>query len=133
MQKLAALGAVLALLDAAGQAHAACGSSSPLVHQISYFQCVDNSEVAAFAYQASNAAVNTGTEKIACESVGLGSCISGGAMGDWQVQIQSDWGNGGIVGCPAGPPPQRVILTVQCNDGKGVVVSLSGASLDFGY
>jgi len=106
-------------------AHAACGGSVPMFHGLdSYFIC-DNARgpVSAFAYQVAGPTVhNTGTEIIARD------------LGPGQVQISTDWGNPGIVGCPQlGTGNTRVLIVLQDNQGKGVLLSLSGADPGLGY
>jgi hypothetical protein len=106
--------------------YAACAFSVPMFHGLdSYFACADTGPVAGFAYQLTNpTGVNTGVEDI----------VSEGVLGDGRVQISTDWGTGGIVGCPISPAgPQRIVIAVQGNDGKGLFVSLSGANPDLGY
>jgi hypothetical protein len=119
---------VLAILGAialpASEAYAACVPSTPMFHGYgSYFACDESrGPVSAFAYQVSApTAVNTGTEIITrTQDVG-------------QVLISTDWANGGILGCPANPNPARVMIVVQDSMGKGILLSLSGASADLGY
>ena len=107
------------------QAEALCPGSVPMVHAYgSYFACATaQGPVSAFAYQVSNPiAVNTGVEIIAAD------------FGPDAVQISTDWGNGGILGCPvAQAGNQRIVILVQALDGNGLIVSLSGASPDIGY
>jgi hypothetical protein len=118
---------VLAILGAialpASEAYAACVPSTPMFHGYgSYFACDESrGPVSAFSYQVSApTTVNTGTEVITrTQDVG-------------QVLISTDWANGGIVGCPAGTPA-RVMIVVQDSQGKGILLSLSGASADLGY
>jgi len=121
---LALLG-VMVLVDPS--AYAACGPPTPMLHAFdSYFAC-DNSRgpVSAFAYLVSGPnATNTGPVTIARD------------LGAGQIQINTDWSIGGVVGCPVdGSGPHRVMIVVQANDGTGLVASISGAStqLAFGY
>lgn len=127
-KKLVVILMICATLVVGREAYAACGPSTPMIHQNSYLQCADGKEVAGFAYQLSApTAANTGTENIICEETGSGSCLSGGTFGDNKVTVETDWGNTGIVGCPVvGGIPQRVVVELQCNDGTGLVLSLSG-------
>lgn len=118
---------VLAILGAialpASQLHAACPASTPMFHGYGSYLACDNSKTAisAFAYQVSApATTNTGTEIIT-----RNQDVN-------QVLIDTDWAQGGIVGCPAGNPA-RVMIVVQANDGTGALLSLSGASPDLGY
>jgi predicted RecA/RadA family phage recombinase len=119
------IGIALCLSFAPG-AYAACAASVPMFHGIgSYFECADTGPVAGFSYPIANPiGVNTGTEDIVRE----------GVPGDGRVEISTDWGNGGIIGCPVSPAgSQRIVIAVQGNDGKGLFVSLSGANPDLGY
>jgi hypothetical protein len=105
---------------------AACGASVPVFHAYdSYFACPDTGPVAGIAYQLSYpAGVNSGSEDI----------VSEGVSGDGQVQIATDWGNAGFIGCPAYlGGPQRIVIAVQGTERKGLFVSLSGANPDLGY
>jgi hypothetical protein len=110
----------------------------------SSFRCADVGQVAALAYQLTNAsAVNTATSDIACESVGngtLGSCRSGGRVGDQVITIEGDWGRTSVMGCPitggaglAVVGPRRVVILLQGSNGQGVVASLSGTGAGIGY
>jgi len=107
------------------QADAFCPGSVPMYHGLdSYFACANShGPVSAFAYQMSNPiAVNTGTEIIATD------------FAPDAVQIGTDWGNSGIVGCPVTPAGnQRLVVLVQANDGAGLIVSISGADPNLGY
>jgi len=128
MKRVFVVLAVLGVMALPGSvAYARCGSTVPMIHGFGgYFAC-DNSRgpVSAFAYQLSNpTANNTGTE------------IIGRSFGTGQVDIQTDWGNANIVGCPQiGGANTRVMIVVQANDGTGILASISGASgaLAFGY
>lgn len=122
---LVLIGVALCLAFAPG-VEAACSASVPVYHAYdSYFVCADTGPVAGFAYQLANpTGANSGSEDIVAE----------GVAGDGRVQIQTDWLNGGFVGCPALPGAnQRIVIAVQGNDGKGLFVSLSGANPDVGY
>jgi len=116
---------VIGLASWTSQAVAYCPVSVPMYHGFdSYFACANaQGPVSAFAYQVSNPiSVNTGFEIIATN------------LGPNAVQISTDWANGGIVGCPVTPAGnQRVVILVQANDGKGLIVSLSGANPSLGY
>lgn len=120
---------VLAILGAialpASKAYAApCPNSLPMFHGYgSYFACDESrGPISAFSYSVSApTTVNTGTEIITrTQDVG-------------QVLISTDWGNSLILGCPANPNPTRVMIVVQDSQGKGVLMSISGASPDLGY
>ncbi len=121
--------AVLALSAAAllapGAYAAPCGESVPMFHGLDSYLACDNSRgpVTAFAYQVANpTAINTGTEPISLE------------LGPSVVQISTDWGNGGIAGCPRiSGVNTRVVISVQANDGTGALLSLSGADPGIGY
>ena len=108
-------------LGLASGVHASCaGASVPVFHALdSYFVCADSGPVAGFAYQLTNPiGTHSGPEDIVRE----------GALGDGRVEINTDWGNPGIVGCPVSPAGrQRIVIAVQGNDGRGLFVSLSGA------
>jgi hypothetical protein len=55
-------------------------------------------------------------------------------VGDSAVTIETDWSTPGVAGCPVDATgPKRIVISVQCSDGTGVLISLSGASPDFGY
>ncbi len=113
-------------LAIASRAEATCGAITGVVHGLgSYFQCADSGPVAGFSYQLTNPlGVNSDGQDILDE----------GALGDGQVQSAFDWSSGGFVGCPvtlAGP--QRIAIVVEGNDGKGLIVSLSGADPNVGY
>ena len=119
---------VLAILGAialpASKAFAACVPSTPMFHGYGSFFACDESRgpVSAFAYQVSApTTVTTGTEIITR------------TQAPGEVLISTDWANGGILGCPANPNPARVMIVVQDSMGKGVMLSLSGASPDLGY
>src|SRR5882672_3508207 len=119
---------VLAILGAialpASEVYAFCNFSVPMFHGYGSYLACDSSRgpVSAFAYQVSApTTVTTGTEIISRET----SLTS--------AEISTDWGNGGIVGCPVTTAPARVMVVVQDSMGKGVLLSLSGANSDFGY
>jgi len=122
---LVALAILAAIALPASEVYAVgCAFSVPMFHGYGSYLACDSSRgpVAAFAYQVSApTTVNTGTEIISRET----SLTS--------VEISTDWGNGGINGCPVGAAPARVMVVVQDSKGQGVLLSLSGASLDFGY
>ncbi len=108
-----------------------CGTPIFMQHQVSNFVCKDATEVAALAWQINNAANNSGTENIACEAAGRDNCLQGGTAGDGVVVIDFDWVNPGIAGCPqiAGVN-NRVVVVVQADDGRGVMASIGGTSVD---
>lgn len=105
-------------------ARASCCCSTPVFHAFdSYFACTDATPVAAFSWQVTNPIlVSTDSKDIAREHV----------LGPGTIQMGFDWGDSGFLGCPAFPP-SRIAIVVQANDGKGLIVSLSGASPDLGY
>ena len=119
---LAILGAIA--LPASEVYAVGCAFSVPMFHGYGSYLACDSTRgpVSAYAYSAgSPLTVNTGTEIISRET----SLTS--------TEISTDWGNGNINGCPVGAAPSRVIIVVQDSVGKGVLLSLSGASSDFGY
>jgi hypothetical protein len=119
------IGVALCLAFAPG-VEAACAGSVPVFHAYdSYFACPDTGPVAGIAYLLSYpAGVNSGSEDI----------VSEGVSGDGQVQIATDWGNAGFIGCPAYlTGPQRIVIAVQGTDRRGLFVSLSGANPDLDY
>lgn len=119
---LAILGAIA--LPASKVYAVGCAFSVPMFHGYGSYLACDSSRgpVSAYAYQVSApTTVNTGTEIISRET----SLTS--------AEISTDWGNGGINGCPVTTAPARVMVVVQDSQGKGVLLSLSGASPDFGY
>jgi len=122
--------AVLVILGAialpASVVYASCppGVSVPMFHGYGSYLVCDNSRgpLSAFAYQVSApTTVNTGTEIIARDT---GASV---------VEISTDWGNSGIVGCPLTTQLNRVVIVVQATDGQGALISLSGANNDLGY
>ena len=117
--------------------YAACGGSTPMNDQSAFELCKDNSPVAAFAWQNSSpTTVTTDVFKIACEAFDGAACFgTTGVMGDGIIDIETDWGNSGILGCPvAGTTINRVTVSIQGNDGNGALISVSGNDdIDFGY
>jgi len=110
---------------------APCGVPIFMQHQVSNFVCADATEVAALAWQINNPANHSGTENIACEEVGVNGCNQGGVAGDGVVVIDFDWANPGIAGCPqVGTTNNRVVVLVQADDGRGVLASIGGTSVD---
>jgi len=105
-------------------ARASCCCSTPVYHAFdSYFACTDATPVAAFSWQVTNPIlVSSDSKDIAREQV----------FGPGTTQILFDWSDEGFLGCPAFPP-KRIAIVVQANDGKGLIVSLSGSSTDYGY
>ena len=98
---LVLIGVALCLAFAPG-AEAACAASVPVFHAFdSYFVCADTGPVAGIAYQLNYpAGVHSGSEDI----------VSEGVPGDGHVQIATDWGNAGFIGCPAYlGAPQRIV------------------------
>ncbi len=136
MRRIVAVVMILgaAALGAPG-AYAACGGSTPMFHSSTFFQCADTTPVAAYAWQLSApATTNTGTLKIACEAFNGDTCLGNvGTLGDGAVDIETDWANTGINGCPLTPTPTRVAIAVQDASGNGLIVSISGATNEFGY
>lgn len=122
---------VMAILGAialpASEAYAVCAVSVPTQHGYGGYLACDNSKglVSAFAYQASApTTVNTGPMVLVNNDLGPGS-----------VQVNFDWANDPLVlGCPqTASGNNRIMIVVQAADGKGALLSLSGASPDLGY
>src|SRR5882724_1962031 len=112
---------------AAPRLYAACGGSTPMNASSALEVCLDNTPVAAFAWQNSNpTGTNSDVFKIACEAFDGSSCLgTTGVMGDSFVDIETDWANTGIVGCPVvAGTPNRVTVAIQGNDGQGVLLSV---------
>lgn len=121
---------------ASAQSSNPCPYSVPMFHGLdSYFQCADALPVAALAYQISAPdSVNTGTADIICDTIGGVNCSDLSGLGDGMIQVQTDWGNPGISGCPYPVSgPQRIVIVVQGTDGRGLIASLSGADYNIGY
>ena len=112
-----------------------CGGSVPMFHGLdSYFACADALPTSALGYMiAAPEVANTGTADIICETSTSFDCTNSAGLGDGNVRVQTDWGNPGISGCPLQPGPQRIAIVVQASDGKGLVLSLSGADPRIGY
>jgi hypothetical protein len=131
--------ALLIALATPRDAHTACSSPTPMFHGFdSYIQCADGWPITSFAWQVSDPAINTGTLGITCRTLGenSGACVSpiSGEVGDGRVTVETDWSTPGVNGCPVNATgPGRVALSIQCADGTGVVISLSGANPNFGY
>lgn len=117
--------------------YAACGGSTPMNDTSAAELCQDNAPVAAFAWQNSSpTTVTTDTFKIACEAFDGSACLGTvGVMGDGIIDIETDWANTGILGCPVvGTTINRVTVSIQGNDGQGALISVSGNDdVDFGY
>lgn len=138
-----ALGGIVAL--SGSQVQAACGSPFPMQNFTdSTFICSDNvngltSPVSAYAWQLGAAATtNTGPLKIACEkvdpSVNCTAAPSNNGPADNHVTIETDWSTPGVVGCPVDTAgAHRVVISIQCDDGKNVLFSLAGSDPNFGY
>lgn len=133
---VALLAATAAIGAASAQTGSPCPFSLPMFHGLdSYFQCADALSVAALAYQISAPdSVTSGTLDIICDTVGTIDCSDLSGLGDGTIQVQMDWGNPGVSGCPFPVPgPPRLAIVVQGTDGNGLVVSLSGADPAIGY
>jgi len=96
--------------------------------------CPDGKPAIGYAYQPGAATpTNTGNLDIICEAdTGVAPCNTmpgTNVLGDGKVAISTDWGNGGIVGCPNG----RVMIELQCSDGTGALLSLEGRCSSLGY
>ncbi len=126
---LASIFIVVAVLSGA-PVYASCGPPTALGHlNDSYFICGDSGPIVAYAYELDAPSVGTGPIKISCSAFDGVLCTgSSGVVGDNKVTIESDWSNVGISGCPVDPSTggKRVMLVVQCADGQGLMVSLSG-------
>lgn len=117
-----------------------CGFSVPVGNAFSTYvsDCPDGKPVAAYAYAWDNAAINSGLVDIACEALGGsgGACVQAltppNISGDNNVTIETNWATPGFNGCIATPSAHRMIIVLQCNDGSGVKMSMSGNSA-FGY
>lgn len=122
---------------AAPRLYAACGASTPMNDTSAAEICLDNAPVAAFAWQNSSpTTVTTDTFKIACEAFDGSTCLGTvGVMGDSIIDIETDWANNGILGCPVvAGTANRVTISIQGNDGNGALISVSGNDdIDFGY
>jgi hypothetical protein len=110
----------------------------PVFHGFdSHFVCADGSPVAAFAYQLTNPlGTQTGTVDLICESTDTGACPypSAGVAGDERAVVAFDWASPGVSGNPITPAgPHRIAILAQAVDGRGLIVSLSGANRDYGY
>jgi len=111
-----------------------CGQPTLLGHGFgAYFVCDDSRIVGAYAYQLSSPLlVSTGFQKIYCTAPDGVNCF--GNSGPGQVTIESDWSNPAIAACPVDASGgHRIIIAVQCSDGKGLLVSLSGADSSINY
>lgn len=97
-------------------------------------RCLDGRPLAAYAYQPGAAIpTNTGNVDIACEAdLGMPPCVTmpgTNRIGDSRVGIGAYWSTPGINGCPTG----RVYISLQCNDGRGALLSISGGCSPLGY
>ncbi|HEX9426386.1 MAG TPA: PKD domain-containing protein, partial [Candidatus Polarisedimenticolia bacterium] len=127
-----ALAALLPITTAAG-----CDFSVPLLNS-SFFECPDRPRVAAYAYVLGAAAeANSGTSDIVCEAFNGVTCYGAtGVAGDGVADIEADWGNPGMVGCPYASgtdSPRRIVLVAVGSDGSGLVLSMSGLTAEFQY
>jgi hypothetical protein len=137
MRKVLVFAAVCAIAGVLGSpSRASCGQPTPMTNFNGYpiINCPDGKPATAYAYQpGANPATNTGTLDIVCEADGVGDqCYTmpgSNAPGDGIVGIGTDWILSGIQGCPTG----RVFVNVQCNDGSGVLLSISGGCSALGY
>jgi hypothetical protein len=114
-----------------------CGRSVPMFHGYGgYFECSDIRPAAAFAYQISAPEyTNTAAVDILCDTYSaFPRCSDPRWLNDGRIEVSTDWGNPGIHGCPLQDiGSQRVAIVVQGNDGRGVIVSISGANFDLDY
>jgi hypothetical protein len=140
MRKAVVLAAVCILAGLAAQhSYAACPAPLAMNNGTGYpiIGCKDSLPVSAFAYQPGNPiATNTGLVDIACEAdLGFPPCnVMPGTnfIGDNIIGIATDWSTVGVNGCPLGNP-NRIYLSLQCNDGTGVIASISGQCSVLGY
>lgn len=133
MRKAMILMAVCAVAAVgAPRAFASCGFAVPLANlgNAPIVHCPDGQPVSGYAYAADNGAINTGTLDIVCEATNGTSCIQPSSDAPGAVTIETDWLNPGMNGCIVG---HRAIIILQCNDGTGLKLSLSGADGTFGY
>lgn len=138
MRKVLILAAICAVaVLGATPARAACLSPTPVANLGAPLSpivgCPDGKPVAAFAYQLSNpAGHNSGPNDIVCEQFG-GTCgldPADTASNNGIVNVQTDWANVGFVGCPT---PNRIVISLQCNDGSGALISIGNCPNFGGY
>jgi hypothetical protein len=134
---LAAVGILAGL--AAPPSHAACPGPLPMANLTGYpiTGCQDGKPVSAYAFQPGNPiATNTGNVDIVCEAdTGAAPCNTmpgTNSLSDGIVGIATDWSTPGINGCPLGNA-NRIYLSLQCNDGTGLIASISGQCSIIGY
>src|SRR2546428_3852439 len=106
-------------------AWAGCTFSVPNNEDLSYENCPDfvigstgapkASPVSGFAWAIGDPIhINSGAEDIVCEDQS-GVCLGGGTTTDGVTNIQFDWGDGPVNGCPVGASGGvRVAESVQC-------------------
>jgi hypothetical protein len=140
MRKAVVLAAVCVLAGlAAPPSHAACsapvavnnGTGAPITG------CKDGSPVAAYIYQPGAAvATNSGLVDVVCEvDTGSAPCnVMPGTniVGDNIVGIATDWITPGMNGCIL-DSPNPLYISLQCNDGTGLIASISGRCSIIGY
>lgn len=128
---VAAICAVAVLGAPAVQAF--CPSPTPMANLSAtpVINCPDGKPLIAYAFQLSNpSTINTGTTDIVCEVNGVQGCTTmpgTNLANDNVVGLETDWGNPTIVGCPNG----RIAIVLQCADGSGGILSLSGNCPEF--
>jgi len=117
------------------QVYSACGSAVPMGHLFDgYVVCADARPLSAYAWQVNNPTTNTAFVDIICEETpALGpigevcSFPAAGAIGDNHVTVETDWSIPGVLGCPViSSVNQRVAVSIQCSDGTGIIISISG-------
>lgn len=130
----AAVCAIAGLLTS--PASASCGGPLPMTNFNGFpiINCPDGKPATGYAYQPGAVpATNTGNLDIICEADGASDqCYTmpgSNGPGDERVGIGTDWLLNGINGCPTG----RVFINLQCNDGSGVLLSISGGCAALGY
>jgi hypothetical protein len=134
MRKILALAVLCgAVFVTTSQVYAACPTPTPVNHQLdSFFRCADGKgPIAAYMYQINNPAINSGVTTFMCRALDGINCIQGGSgvIGDGQATVEADWIVATMNGCVTG----RVAIAVECNDGQGYLVSLSGLDPSIAY
>jgi hypothetical protein len=132
----ACLGTALAGATEAVAGAEPCGFPVAMQHASSYLRWADMNAVAAYAYVLSEPGINTGSLGIACGDFNMATCLVApdNFLGDHVIQVKTDWSNPGISGCPlTATGPGRVVVIVVGSDGSGAILSVSGATGEFGY
>jgi thrombospondin type 3 repeat protein len=150
MSPLRTLALCVALLLSVGlgasPAGAACADFRPINHALgSYWSGLPEANLVGFAWQFTNATVQTGQTPIFCRAAGEettgSSCPpQAGSAGDGVITVDGDWTGPLVAGCPndAGQPGHPIVVaaTSAVNEGspqhRGVGVILS-VGYDFGH